>query len=114
MWVFQQVHSQLVYLRDSNCEVFSPNQFAAPAATIQTLVNGTICTRLPLQEQWLCTYNNNVELCIVRELVLNPFLICNKRLSKVNHNYRGPLRQSQISIEDGMLILHKPIYGSTS
>jgi hypothetical protein len=113
-WVFQQVHSQLVFLRDSNCEVFSPNQFAAPAATVQTLVNGTICTCLPLRERWLRTYNNNVELCIVRELVLNPSLICNKRLSKVNHNYRGPLCQSQISIEDGMLILHKLICGSTS
>ncbi len=45
-WIFDQVHSHLVFLRDSNCEVFSPNQFAVPAATIQTLVNGTICTRL--------------------------------------------------------------------
>jgi hypothetical protein len=45
--------------------------------------------------------------------MLNPLLICNKRLSEVNHNYRGPLRQSQISIEDHMLILHKPICGST-
>jgi hypothetical protein len=90
-WIFQQVHLQLVFLRDSNCEVFSPNQFSAPAATIQTLVNGTICTCLPSQERWLSAYNNDVELCVVRELVLNPSLICNKRLSKVNHNYRGPL-----------------------
>ncbi len=113
-WVFQEVHSQLVFLHDSNCKVFSPNQFAAPAATIQTLVNGTICTHLPLWEQWLRAYNNDVELCVVRELVLNPLLICNKRLSEVNHNYRGPLHQSQISIEDGMLISHEPICGSTS
>jgi hypothetical protein len=46
--------------------------------------------------------------------VLNPSLICNKRLSEVNHNYCGSLRQSQILIKDGMLILHKPICGSTS
>jgi hypothetical protein len=113
-WVFQEVHSQLVFLRDSNCKVFSPNQFAVPVATIQTLVNGTICTCLPSREQWLHAYNNDVELCVVRKLVLNPLLICNKRLSEVNHNYRGPLRQSQILIEDGMLILHKPICSSTS
>ncbi len=113
-WIFQQVHSQLVFLRDSNCEVFSPNQFAAPAVTIQTLVNRTICTCLPSWERWLSTYNNNVELCIIRELMLNPSLICNKRLSKVNHNYCGSLRQSQILIEDGMLIFHEPICGSTS
>ncbi len=37
----------------------------------------------------------------------------NKRLSEANHNYCGPLRQSQILIEDGMLILQKPICGST-
>jgi hypothetical protein len=113
-WIFQQVHLQLVFLRDSNCEVFLPNQFAAPAATIQTLVNGTICTCLPLQERWLSAYNNNVELCIICKLVLNPSLICNKCLSEVNHNYCGPLHQSQISIKDGMLFLHEPICGSTS
>jgi hypothetical protein len=112
-WVFQQVHSQLVFLRDSNCEVFSPNQFAALAATIQILVNGTVCTCRPPRERWLCAYDNDVELCIVCELVLNPSLICNKGLSKVNHNYCGPLRQSQILIEDGMLILHELICIST-
>jgi hypothetical protein len=26
-WLFEQVHAHLVYLRDSNCEIFSPNQF---------------------------------------------------------------------------------------
>jgi hypothetical protein len=46
-WVFDQVHSHLVFLCNLNCEVFLPNQFAAPAATIQTLVNGAVCTRLP-------------------------------------------------------------------
>ncbi len=49
-WVFEQVHSHLVFLLNSNCKVFLPNQFAAPAATIQTLVNGTICTCLPSQD----------------------------------------------------------------
>ncbi len=112
-WIFQQVHSQLVFLCNSNCEVFSPNQFAAPAATIQNLINGAVCTRLPSRERWLSAYNNDVELCVIRKLVLNRSLICSKRLSEVNHNYRGPLRQSQISIEDGMLILHEPICGST-
>jgi hypothetical protein len=45
--------------------------------------------------------------------VLTPLQISNKRLSEVNHNYRGPLRSSQILVEDGMLILRKPICGST-
>ncbi len=43
-WLFEHVHSHLVYLLDANSKIFSPDQFAAPAATIQTLVNGAICT----------------------------------------------------------------------
>ncbi len=77
-WVFNQVHSHLVFLRNLNCEVFSPNQFAAPAATIQTFVNGVVCTRLPSRDHWVQAYNNDPELCIVREPVLNPSLISNK------------------------------------
>ena len=33
-WLFEQVHAHLIFIRDSYCEIFSPNQFAAPAATI--------------------------------------------------------------------------------
>ncbi len=61
-WIFDQVHSHLVHLRDGNSKVFSPDQFAAPAATIQTLVNGAVCTTLPSRERWLQAYNNDLEL----------------------------------------------------
>jgi hypothetical protein len=61
-WIFEQVHSHLVHLQDANSEVFSPDQFAAPAATVQTLVNGAVCTTLPSREQWLQAYNNDLEL----------------------------------------------------
>ncbi len=33
VWLFEQVNAHLVYLRNSNWEIFSPNQFAASAAT---------------------------------------------------------------------------------
>jgi hypothetical protein len=46
--------------------------------------------------------------------VLNPTLISNKQLLEVNHNYRRPLSQSQILIEDNMLILNEPICSSIS
>jgi hypothetical protein len=36
-WLLEQVHAHLVYLRGSNCKIFSPNQLAAPAVTIQPL-----------------------------------------------------------------------------
>jgi len=112
-WIFDQVHTHLVYLRDANSEIFSPNQFSAPAATIQTLVNGAICTRLPSREQCAHAYANDTELRIVHDLVLNPSKITNKSLANVNHNYRGPLRQSLIIIENDMLILHEPIIGTS-
>jgi hypothetical protein len=112
-WIFEQVHSHLVHLRDTNCKVFSPDQFAAPASTIQTLVNGAVCTGLPSREQWLLAYNNDLKLCAVWELVLNPSMINNKALAEVNHNYRGPLSQSLIYLENDMLIMKEPIAGTS-
>jgi hypothetical protein len=113
-WTFDQVHSHLVYLRDANCKIFLPNQFAAPVATFQTLVNGTNCTCLPSWERWVRAYTNDTELCAVRDLALNPSKITNKSLSNVNHNYHGPLRHSLIFVENDMLILHEPIIGTLS
>ncbi len=113
-WFFEQIHSHLVYLHNSNSEVFSPNQFAAPPATIQTLISCAICTRLSLRECWVQAYANDSELCTVRELVLNPSLMSTQALSKVNQNFRGPLRQSLISVEDDMFILWEPISCSDS
>jgi hypothetical protein len=108
-WLFKQVHSHLVNLRDSNSKTFSPNQFAAPAATIQTLVNGAICTHLPSRKCWVQAYTNNTELCAVRNLAVNPSLITSKTLATVHHNYRGPLRQLLISVKADTLILQEPI-----
>jgi hypothetical protein len=113
-WIFDQAHSHLVYLRDANSEIFLPNQFAAPVATIQTLANGAICTRLPSRERWVQAYANDTELCAVRDLALNPSKINNKSLANINHNYCGPLRRSLIVIENDMLILHEPIMGASS
>jgi hypothetical protein len=56
-WVFKQVLSHLIFVRDSNCEDFLPNLFAAPAATTQNLFNGAVCTCLPSREHWISTYN---------------------------------------------------------
>ena len=108
-WIFEQVHSHLVHLSDVKSEVFYPDHFASPAATIQTLVNGAVCTSIPSWEQLLLAYNNDVELCAVWELVLNPSMINNKALAEVNHNYPGPLRQSPIIAENDMLIMKEPI-----
>jgi hypothetical protein len=113
-WIFEQVHSHLVHLRDENSKVFSPDQFAAPAATIQTLDNGAVCATLPSCERWIQAYNNDLELRAVREFVLNPSTISIKALAEVNHNYRGTLRQSNILVENDMLIMSEPIAGTWS
>ncbi len=114
MWIFEQVHSHLVHRQDANSKVFSPDQFAAPAATIQTLVNGAVCTTLPSRERWIQAYNNDLELRAVREFVLNPSTISIKALAEVNHNYCGPLHQSNILVENDMLIMREPIAGTLS
>ena len=57
-WLFEQVHSHLVYLRDLNSKTILPNQFAAPAARIQTLVNGAVRTRLPSRKRWVQAYTS--------------------------------------------------------
>ena len=62
----------------------------------------------------LAFHTNNTELCAVRDLALNLSKINNKTLANVNHNYHGPLRQSLIFVENDMLILHKPIVGTSS
>jgi hypothetical protein len=94
VWLFEQIHLHLINIRDANSEVISPNQFAALAATIQMLVNGAMCSCLPSRKQRVKAYKNNSELCLVRNTILNPSKICNKSLSKVNHNYCMPLQQS--------------------
>ncbi len=113
-WIFDQVHCHLVYLQNTNSEIFLPNQFTAPAATIQALVNGAIRTRLPSKERWIQAYTADTELCAVLDLALNPSKITNKSLANSNHNYRRPLRQSLIIVKYDMLFLHKPIIGTSS
>jgi hypothetical protein len=103
----------LSYLCDANSEIFSPNQFAAPAATIQAFVNGAIGVRLPSQERWIQACSNDTEMSAIHNLILNPSKINSSTLNAVNHNYCAPLWQSQIAIEDGLLIYHKPMRGGS-
>jgi hypothetical protein len=50
----------------------------------------------------------------IRDLILNPSKINLSTLNAVNHNYCAPLWQSQIVIEDGLLIYHEPMHGGSS
>jgi hypothetical protein len=113
-WLFEQVHAHLTFIRNSNCEIFRPNLFAAPAATIQAFVNGAIGARLPSHTRWVEAYAADPECCVIRDLIVYPSKICKETLKTVHYSYRQPLRQSLIVIEDEMLIFREPIRGSTS
>jgi hypothetical protein len=113
-WIFEQIHTYLDFVRDSNCELFSPSKWAAPAANIQSFVNGAIGTRLPSRSRWIDAYLADPVCVAIREMVLDPGKICKKTLEAVHYAYRHALCQSHIVIENDMFILHKPIRGSTS
>jgi len=67
-WLFDQVHAHLTIIRNLNCEIFRPNQFAAPAATIQAFGNGAIGARLPSHTRWVEAYAADAECCMIRDL----------------------------------------------
>jgi hypothetical protein len=113
-WLFEQIHAYLIFLCDSNCEILSPKQYAAPAATIQAFVNGAIGLRLPSHNRWVKAYSDNTECSTLGHLAKNPGAICKEALKNVHYCYRQPLRQSQIVIEDNMLIYCDSIRGSHS
>ena len=108
-WLFEQVHAHLIFIRDSNFEIFSPNQFAVPAATIQAFLNGAIGARLPSHARWVEANAANPECCAIRDLILNPGKICKETLKSVHYTYCQPLRQSFVIIKDDMLIFREPI-----
>jgi hypothetical protein len=66
-----------------NTEVLTPHQVSAPAATIQTLLNGAVCTTLPSRSRWLEAYDNDREMIAIRNLILNPSLIKKSTLDAV-------------------------------
>ena len=112
--IFEVLLNRCIEIRSSNFKIFQPTQFAAPAACIQTFLNGAVGVRLPSPEQWAQAYLDDPETRAIIRFVQNPGTISNKSLdeAKLNVNYHAALRQSQIVIEDGILILHEPIVGS--
>jgi hypothetical protein len=108
-WMFDQVHGYLVMIRDSNCELFSPNRWAASAATIQSFVNGATGTRLPSHDWWVAAYENDAACMRIRDLVINPGKICKSTLKDVHYVYRQPLQQLHIVIKEEMMIFREPI-----
>ena len=113
-WIFEQIHTYLVFVHDLNCKISPPNKWAAPAASIQSFVNGAIGTQLPSHSCWVAAYANNPACCMIQDLALNPGKILKATLLEVHYAYHQPLCQSHIVIEDKIFILRELIHGSTS
>jgi hypothetical protein len=114
--IFDDVLSRLLQIRNSNCEIFSPNQFAAPAACAQAYLNGAVNVCLPCHNQWIATYSRNDKMGAILGFVQHPGTITNAALvvSGINFNFFNALRQSHIALETGILIYCEPIVGSKS
>jgi hypothetical protein len=70
-WLFKHVHVKLEMLLAMNTEVLTPNQVSAPAATIQTLLNGAVRTTMPSRSRWLKAWDYDSEMIAIRNLILN-------------------------------------------
>jgi hypothetical protein len=110
-WLLKQLHSYLAYLQHANSEVFLPNQYA-PTATIQAFVD--VRVKLLPKERQIQAYSDDMEMSTIHDLVTNPSKINNSTLSMVNCNHCPPLRNSQIMLEDKLLIHCKPIRRGSS
>ncbi|KAL3803381.1 hypothetical protein HJC23_009345 [Cyclotella cryptica] len=71
-WVFNHILDKLIEIRNKNCEVFDPAHHAAPAAPIQTFVNGAVGVRLPSNDTWKEAYDSDEEMQLIKSIVQNP------------------------------------------
>ncbi len=46
---------------------------------------------------------------MIKRIVEDPSLLSKESLKQVNYNFHGPLRKSQIILDNGILVYHKPI-----
>ena len=114
--IFGDIHERCIHIRAQNCELFDPRQYAAPAAFAQTFLNGAVGVWLPSHQDWVDAYTSDPIMSKIITFVQNPGLISNRSLeeSNLNTNYRSALRQSLISLENGILIYRETIVGSES
>jgi hypothetical protein len=114
--IFNRVLSCLVRIHDANCSIFSPSQYAAPAACAQAFLNGAVGIKLPDKDQWVEAYSHDPVMHSILGFVECPGTVSNKALeaSGIDYNYRAALQHSRIIVEDKILIYCKPIAVSLS
>ena len=92
IWLCGHISDQLCELRDTNCQVFDPSEFAVSAALCQAFVSGAIRARLPNATMRRDAYDQDEEMCHLRKMIISPPNITHANLDKVDFNYRGPLK----------------------
>jgi hypothetical protein len=85
-WVFEQIVKCCHRIRNANCELFKPSQYAVPTVCAQVFLNGAIGIRLPDAAQWVDAYRDNPEMSSIIGFVSNPGTITNEGLADANLN----------------------------
>jgi hypothetical protein len=114
VWNFDHILEQLVLICNATMEIFEPNQFTAPAATIQAFLGAAIGTSLPSRQHWIQAYNTDNDLKRIQDILANPSTLSNNSLRNINYNYHSALRKLLILMEDGFLVYQEWISGEGS
>jgi hypothetical protein len=108
------IYDLLITIRHNNSEIFDASPHAAPAATIQALVNGAVGIQMPTRETWIKAYKRDTVCCKLMEIIANPALVVKKSLEQVHYIYRQPLRNSAIVNENGILFIKERLVDSSN
>jgi hypothetical protein len=114
-FILRQCHERLIDIRTSNIQIYDPDHLhTAPAALCNVFISGATGTRLPDAAAWVRAYDEDPETRLIRQLVLNPSEIYKATLLKLDSNYRMPIRESLIVLENDMLIYRTPLGDGSS
>ncbi len=91
-WVFDHIIHCLVEFCNANSKIFQAKQFAAPAATTQAFVSGTISICIPNHSRWIAAQDANPQFSMIKHIVEDPSLLSKESLKQVNYNFYSPLR----------------------
>ncbi len=60
--IFKQIRERCIHVRSCNFKICKPNQFAAPAACVQTFLNSAVGVRMPSHKVWVKEYTEDPKL----------------------------------------------------
>ena len=118
--IFDDIHEPCIHIRAQNCKLFFTHaNKPPPRRSLNHFSMVPLAFGSPLiksHQDWVDAYTSDPVMSTIIRFIRNPDLITNKSLeeSKLNANYSLALRQSLISMENGILIYCKNIVRSES